>query len=423
MSRILASIIVLITSLWAHDDPLSQVIDRVTPSVVKIKVQRSEPIDESELVQSDAGGSGFVFNSPSYIVTNAHVVKNSQRISVMDYEGNEYPAQIIGKDDITDVAVLFAPLLKSAPLSASSEPQVRVGDHVFAIGAPYSLDFSTTYGIVSAINRVLVNYPYVRFIQTDAAINPGNSGGPLFNQNSDVVGLIATFFSKQGGYTNHGFAIPISKVTEIVQTIIKENSVRRGKMGADLVISERISRKIGYPYGVYCAHVDEGKAASKAGLQSGDLVIGFDNKNFTDNGEFHRVLESSRSGDTIHITYVRNKVIKETNLVLDQDSNTVQDIKNNAGSSDAAEKAGFIVDTQTLKILIAFGDALSSGIDPGDQLLTFNGSRIKTLKDFNEALSKIKEYETATMQVARNGEILNLIYGQLKKIKGYTTHN
>jgi len=423
VTKIFALAIVMVTALWAENDPLPQIIERVTPSVVKIKVQRSEPVDDSELVQSDAGGSGFVLISPSYIVSNAHVVKNAQRISVMDYQGNEYPAQIIGKDEITDVAVLYSPLFKSSPLSVSKDFPVRVGDNVFAIGAPYSLDFSVTYGIVSALNRVLHNYPNVRFIQTDAAVNPGNSGGPLFNQNGEVIGVIATFFSKQGGYTNHGFAIPIAKAVEIAQSIIKDRSIQRGSMGADLVLSERIARKMGSPYGIYCAHIDEGRAAHKAGLRSGDLIISVNNKNFTDNGEFHRILESSHPGDKLRITYARNKELNETVVVLDEKSDSIRDNRNNAGTSDAAEKAGLIVDAQTLSVLIAYGDAYNSGIESGDQLLTFNSSRIKNLKDLNESLSKLKEYETATVQVLRRGETLNLIYGQLKKIKGYSSHH
>lgn len=423
MSKILICTILWMSTLLAQNETLPQLIEHVSASVVKIKVQRSEPVDENELVQSDAGGSGFVFLAPTYVITNAHVIKNSQRISLVDNQGNEYSAEVVGKDDLTDIAVLHAPSLKSNVLVPSNDPNVKAGENVFAVGAPYSLDFSATYGIVSAVDRVLANYPYVRFIQTDAAINPGNSGGPLFNDRGQVIGLIATFFSKQGNYTNHGFAIPISKASLIAQKIIDNKRVHRGSLGAELVISERIARKIGYPYGIYCSHTEEGRAAYNAGLRSGDLIISLNDKNLNDIGEFHRALESAKPEDAFRIGYIRNKEKREALIIMDKDGTAFQERLSNAGSGDTAEKTGFIVEPKTLNVLLAFGDASAAGVETGDRIVMLNSNRLKSLKEFNEALGKLKEYETAILQVLRKGESINLVFSQLKKSKGYATLN
>lgn len=403
---------------------LSEHVQRVLPSIVKIKVQKSDlSDDENELTATDSGGSGFVLDNEHRIITNAHVIGDAKKISIIDSLNREYSAKLIAKDDKTDIAVLESSAF-SAPVLHESNSSVSAGDSVFAIGSPFSLGHSVTYGIVSANNRFLANYPYVRFIQIDAAINPGNSGGALFNQNGELIGMNSTYYSKQGNYTNIGFAIPISDVRRIATRLIQENPIQRGYLGAELLLSERISRKLGLKASAYISRIDPNSPAEKSGLRSGDAVVAVDDVHLRDGGEFHRYLEHSKPNQTLNLTFYRDKQKMNTDVTLGSFSNEKKE-SNNAGSADECEKIGLILkeDINGIHAIATFQTAKTVGIEAGDTIKEINKQSVTTIKELNSIIGKLKENEIALIKIERGNTSNILPIGTKTAIKPYITKN
>jgi len=420
-------ILSLFYSLLIASEPytnLSEQVKNVLPSVVKIKVQKSEPSnDESELTATDSGGSGFVLLDKSYIVTNAHVIGNAKKIALIDHQNNEYSAILIGKDDKTDIAVLQSKGLNENQLLERNS-SINVGEGIFAIGSPYSLGHSVTYGIVGAINRFLPNYPYIQFIQIDAAINPGNSGGPLFNQRGELVGMIATYFSKQGSYTNIAFAIPIADVHRIAALLIEEKKITRGYLGAELVSSERISRKLGQRASVFVSRIDPNSPAQQSGLQVGDLITGVNDTPIDDGGELHRYLEQSHPNEQVTLSLIREKQQKKVTLKLASASSQKKEIIN-AGTADSSEKLGLILREENSEIEVIFSHGIGKiiGINPKDRIKEINGIEIKSLHEFNTQLSKLKEGEIALIKIKRENSTFIAPIGNKTALKAYSSQN
>lgn len=419
---LLSSLIVL---LWGDQEnlSLSDRIKEVLPSVVKIKVQKSEPTDDNELTATDSGGSGFVFDSEQRIITNAHVIGDAKKISIIDSLNREYSAKLIAKDDKTDIAVLESSGFNAQVLKETNAT-VSLGESVFAVGSPFSLGHSVTYGIVSANNRFLANYPYVRFIQIDAAINPGNSGGALFNHKGELIGMNSTYYSKQGNYTNIGFAIPISDVRRIANRLIQENRIQRGYLGAELLLSERISRKLGHKASVYVGHIEPNSPADKIGLRTGDAIVAFNDIELSDGGEFHRYLEQSKANQTLSLTFYRDKQRMNADVTLERYPDAKKEI-NNAGSGDECEKIGLILSEENtlVRVVTSFQTAKSVGIEAGDAIREVNKQSIKSIKELNNCIAKLKETEITLMKIERNGILITIPIGTKTAVKAYLSNN
>lgn len=398
---------------------------KLLPSVVKIKVQRTEnSSDESELIQNDSGGSGFVFDSSHHILTNAHVIRDAKKIVVMDINNTEHPATLLAKDEKTDIAILKVRTLNAPMIPFGDSTQVSLGDNVFVIGAPYSLGLGVTVGVISALQRYLPNFPYQYFIQTDAAINPGNSGGPLFNQNAELIGMATMTFSKSGMYTNIGFAIPINEAVRIANLLVSKQKIDRGYLGADLLISDKLSRKLGYQSSLLITYVDPNGPAQTAELKAGDILTQLNDEKFTDNGMLHRYLERSKPGDSLKLTYIRDKKYANTMISLGIMPHITSPITN-IGTADQAEKLGLILEEKEseIEIIISYGSAKTSGFIKGDKIVQVNGDSIKTLKEFNTQLSKLKDNEIAMISLRRNKDLITLPLGSKTALWGNATSN
>lgn len=403
---------------------LSEQVKNVLPSIVKIKVQKSEPTgDENELTAGDSGGSGFILDNNSHIVTNAHVIGDAKKIAIIDYQNNEYSAVLVAKDDKTDIALLKSTAF-NAPSLLENNSTVSPGDGAFAIGSPFSLGHSVSYGIVGAINRFLPNYPYIRFIQIDAAINPGNSGGPLFNQQGELIGMVSTYFSKQGSYTNIAFAIPIADIHRIAAHLIEEKKITRGYLGAELLSSERISRKLGQKTSVFVSRVEPNSPAQESGLRTGDLIIGFNAILLNDAGELHRYLEQSRPNEIVTLTVIRER--QRQNITIKLGSIPAQKKETiNAGTADSSEKLGLILreENSEVEVIFSYGMAKMVGINPKDRIKEINGAEIRSIQEFNTQLSKLKEGEIALVKIKRESSTLVLPIGNKTALKVYSTQN
>lgn len=254
-------------------------------------------------------GSGFVIDTAGMVVTNNHVIADADEINIILNDGTKIPAEIVGRDKKTDLALLkFKPPEK--PLTAvkfGNSDSVRIGEWVVAIGNPFSLGGTVTAGIVSARNRD-IGGQYDAYIQTDAAINRGNSGGPLFNLNGDVIGVNTAIFSPTGGSVGIGFAVPSNIVTGVIDQLRQFGEARRGWLGVRIQeVTEEIAESLSIKpvRGALIAGVDDKGPAKPAGIESGDVIVKFDGKDIKTMKDLPRVVADTPVGKEVDVTVIR----------------------------------------------------------------------------------------------------------------------
>src|SRR5438105_2693380 len=227
-------------------------------------------------------GSGFIIDPAGLIVTNNHVIANAEQVTVTFSDDTTLQAQIIGRDAVTDLALLK--VNAKGPLPAANwgdSAQARVGDWVLAIGNPFGLGGSVTAGIISATARDIHSGPYDDYLQTDASINRGNSGGPMFNLAGEVIGINTAIYSPSGGSIGIGFAIPAALAQPIIEQLKATGKVERGWIGARIQpVTDDIAESVGVdkPRGAMIAAIDAGSPAAQGKLQPGDIILSYDGK-------------------------------------------------------------------------------------------------------------------------------------------------
>ena len=277
-----------VTPLYSKSLTLIEIFEKSEPGVVRVNVQRNETGE-----QTNALGSGFVFDKKGHIITNAHVVDKAKKIVVTFLDGRSYNAEIIGIDEFTDLAVIKvntdSTLLQ--PLSLGDSSNLKVGESIAAIGNPFGLSGSMTSGIVSQLGRLLPSgsgYSIPDVIQTDAAINPGNSGGPLLNMRGEVVGINTAIQSTTGEFTGVGFAIPSQTVVKIIPTLIEKGEYKHPWMGiSGRDIDPDLAKVLGLKdaVGFLIITVVENSPASKAGLIGSEKTIQVEGINYPMGGD------------------------------------------------------------------------------------------------------------------------------------------
>jgi serine protease Do len=274
--------------------------------------QRSAPRHVTSL------GSGFIIDRTGYIVTNNHVIEGADQITVTLNNGQTLPAKLIGRDDKTDLALLKVNPKTSLPYAHFGDSdKARIGDWVIAIGNPFGLGSTVTAGIVSARNRDINAGPYDDFIQTDASINRGNSGGPLFDAQGNVVGVNSAIFSPSGGSVGIGFSIPANLAKEVIGQLRQFGSARRGWIGVRIqALTNDIAEGFGIPstHGAIITQVTPNGPAAKAGIHSGDIVVGFNGKALEDSRALSRMVADTAIGKTTNIDVLRGG--KRTSLKI-----------------------------------------------------------------------------------------------------------
>src|SRR5882757_3183363 len=254
-------------------------------------------------------GSGFIIDASGYIVTNNHVIEDSDQITVSLQDGTQMPAKVIGRDVKTDLALLKVVSRKPLPATRFGDSdKARIGDWVIAIGDPFGIGSTVTAGIVSARNRNINAGPYDDFIQTDAPINRGNSGGPLFDMDGNVIGINSQIYTPSGGSVGIGFAIPANLAREVVGQLRQFGMARRGWIGVRIQpVTPEIAEGLGLPtsQGALVNDVTQGGPAAKAGLVNGDLVTGFDGKVVIDDRALPRIVADTPIGKTVSIDVMR----------------------------------------------------------------------------------------------------------------------
>jgi serine protease Do len=286
-----------------------------------------------------SSGSGVIFTSDGYIVTNNHVVAAAERIEV-NYNKRVYPAEIIGTDPSTDLAVIKINGKDLPAISLGSSKDLQVGEWVIAVGNPFSLASTVTAGIVSAKGRKIGiledKLPIESFIQTDAAINPGNSGGALVNKKGELVGINTAILSRTGSYTGYAFAVPVDIARKVFSDLVKYGIVQKAIFGGSVVEYDyahakkyNLDTRVENYQGVLLTAMDREGPASEGGLKPGDIITKVNGVSVNSQSAFEEELSYRYPGDQINISYLRDNKSATTTVTLVNVEGTTEIIKRN----------------------------------------------------------------------------------------------
>jgi len=289
--------------LAEFDSAISTVAEKVKPSVVNVKVMVTQEDFFGNTRTGEGVGSGIIYSSDGYIITNNHVVGDAIELTVTLNDGKEFPAKIIAADPNTDIAVIKIEATDLKPAEFVSVDDVKVGELAIAVGSPFGLQQTVTQGVVSAIGRDLSvsaeSLPMVDLIQTDAAINPGNSGGALVNSAGQVMGVNTIIYSTSGSSAGIGFAIPSDIAVNIANQIIKTGKVQLAFMGIEMGVNNTSVK------GVMISSTVAGYPAEKAGIKAGDVLTEFDGKAIENTYQLLAQIIRHNVGDTVKVKIYR----------------------------------------------------------------------------------------------------------------------
>ncbi|MFT5447168.1 MAG: serine protease Do [Gammaproteobacteria bacterium] len=264
----------------------------------------------SDQPQASGVGSGFIVDANGFVVTNHHVIKGADEIILTLSDGTEMQADVVGFDSKTDLALLKVQTDEPLPyVNFGDSRHARVGDWVVAVGSPFGLGGTVTAGILSARGRDIHSGPFDDFLQVDAPINRGNSGGPLFDETGQVIGVNTAIFSPSGGSVGIGFAIPSEIAADVISALKEDGHVKRGWMGVNIQgLSPELARSFGLdaPRGALVAGVLAGSPAAGAGIEVGDIIERFDDKEITKMRDLPRAVAATKAGRDVDVKILRN---------------------------------------------------------------------------------------------------------------------
>ena len=363
-------------------------------------------------------GSGFIVSPDGYIVTNHHVVKDADRITIHLADDREFDAELVGSDSHTDVALLRIDAEDLPVIPLGDSDKLNVGEWVLAIGNPFGLSDTVTSGIVSAKGRSTVGIAdFENFIQTDAAINPGNSGGPLVNLDGEVVGINTAIISHGGGNMGIGFAIPTNMAKQIINQLIENGSVTRAHLG---VLIQELTADLAGNFGLVDSHgvligdVTEDSAAAKAGLKPGDIIVGMNGDKVNEVGHFRNRIAMLSPGTKVTMKVWRDKAWEEIDVTLGQRQEELQIAPS---AKTGGSKLGITVQPLTKPLQEKFGyqegsgvivsevqpnsPAARAGIKLGSLILAANHQPIEDVDDLRTA---VNEAEDSVLLLVKDGE-------------------
>ncbi|HUI20161.1 MAG TPA: Do family serine endopeptidase [Methylocella sp.] len=400
---------------------------------------KEQPEQKPRERKSNSLGSGFVIDPSGIVITNNHVVEGANEVTVIFTDGQKMKAEIVGKDEKVDVAVLR--VKPDKPLKAvkfGDSEKMRVGDWVVAVGNPFGLGGTVTAGIISARHRNIDSGPYDNYFQTDAAINKGNSGGPLFNMAGEVIGINTAILSPSGGSIGIGFATPAATVLPVIDQLEKYGETRRGWLGVriqnvDDTIAESLN--LGPLRGALVAGTDEKGPAKAAGLKAGDVIIKFDGIDIKESRDLPKIVASEPVGKEVEIVVMRQgkqvtKTIKLGRLEENEKQIALAAKHEDGGKKGMAGPVGkalgmeFSSLTDELRQKFAIKSSVASGVvitdvDPdssaaekhveaGDVIVEINQEPVKEPSDIAKKIEALKSSgkKSALLLVANSqGEV------------------
>ena len=373
-----------------NEDPFMEFFKRLTPN--------APDFSEDDNATSANFGSGFIISPDGYILTNTHVIKGMTNIKVTLNDKRQYPAKLIGQDEKSDVALLKIEAKNLPTVKIGNPDELRSGEWVAAIGAPFGFENSVTSGIVSAKNRTLPDDGYMPFIQTDVAINPGNSGGPLFNLKGQVVGINSQIYSRSGGFMGISFAIPINVAMNVADQLKATGKVERGQLG---VVIQEVSYDLAKTFGLdkatgaLVAKVLAGSPAERGGLKVGDIIRSVNGNEVRSSSDLPMTISSLKPNQTVKLGVWRKGQMLDVEIKLgtQNDITTKAERQSNEGSDNvddfqfAAAGLTLIVNSNG-KIVVSNvkGIAANAGLRRGDILLEVAGKEVHSQEEFNAAI-------------------------------------
>jgi len=407
----------------------SSIVERAGPAVVNIsvtgKAQRNSNADQADdadpndplpdffkhfgpQFQQPRGpqithglGSGFIISADGLILTNAHVVDGAQEVTVKLTDRREFKAKVLGSDKQSDIAVIRIAAKDLPIVQIGNSSLLKVGEPVLAIGSPYGFDNTATAGIVSAKSRSLPDDNYVPFIQTDVAVNPGNSGGPLFNLKGQVVGINSQIYTQTGGYQGLSFSIPIDVAMKVEQQLVQHGKVTRGRLGVSVQeVNQALAESFGLSKseGALVSSVEKDSPAEKAGVQAGDVILGFDGQRIDHSVDLPTVVADAVPGSSEKLDIMRNGTAKSLTVVVGE----MKPVKNAGGNGNGEPQGRLGLAVRPLDkeeqqqigvrggLLVenVDGPAAVAGIESGDVILSLNGTAVTGVEQLRNLVSK-----------------------------------
>src|ERR1700737_4360743 len=427
----------------AQPQGFADLVERVKPSVISVKVTMKERVSDAANQSDDGGsgspmerffrqfggpdgvpqnpgregrhgemmgqGSGFFISSDGFAVTNNHVVDGADKVEVTTDAGKTYTAKVIGADPRTDIALIKVEGGADFPFVKLSEGKARIGDWVLAVGNPFGLGGTVTAGIVSASGRDIGSGPYDDFIQIDAPVNKGNSGGPAFNMLGEVVGVNTAIYSPSGGSVGIAFSIPAATVEKVIAQLKDKGSVSRGWIGVQIQpVTQDIADTMGLKQteGALVADPQANGPAAKAGIESGDVITAVNGESVKDARELARTIGGLPPGNAVKLNVLHKGQDKVVDLTLGQLPNSVEakaDTDNNNGDKGGVNRG---TDVPKLGLTLAPANSVAGAgkdgvvvteVDPqsaaaergfkeGDVILEVAGKSVANVKDVREAI-------------------------------------
>lgn len=405
-----------ISSMESLQSTFVDIAKKVKPSVVCVKVEESfihPPVPRKEVprgeIPIEAKGSGIIIDEKGHILTCYHVIKEAKGIEVVLFDGQEFPAEVIGKDATTDLAVLKIESKKGlTKTKLGDSDKINPGEWAIAIGNPYGLDQSMRVGIISGIGPFKEEPQEFDFIQIDAGVAPGDSGGPALNIKGEVIGVISSTHNKVG------LVIPINIAKEIAREIIEKGEVTRGYLGVRAQsLTSDLAREFGFDgkQGVLVGGIIEDSPADKGGIEVGDIMVRFNMKKVTNTRELSRLVAKTPPDKTVKIELFRDKHLKNLDIKIGEAKQIP------VLAERLSEEYGMVAQEITPEFMKRFGleegkgvviskvkagtPASRAGVRPGDIIIELGKKKIRSIDDYCHILDEIGMDKNVLMLIRR----------------------
>jgi serine protease Do len=448
----------------------ADIVERVKPSVISVKVNIKEKLSKDDDDDSPfkpgspmerffrrfggpdgfppglrghghgvvtGQGSGFFISADGYAVTNNHVVDGADKVEVTTDDGKSYKAKVIGTDARTDLALIKVEGGSGFSFARLSDGKPRIGDWVLAVGNPFGLGGTVTAGIVSASGRDIGNGPYDDFLQIDAPVNKGNSGGPAFNTNGEVIGVNTAIYSPSGGSVGIAFSIPAPTVASVIAQLRDKGSVSRGWIGVQIQpVTSDIADSLGLKKaeGALVAEPQANGPAAKAGIESGDVITAVNGETVKDARELARTIGGFAPGKAVKLNVLHKGQDKVVNLTLGQLPNTIEakadtDDDNNGSSTHGTDvpklgmtiaPANSVAGAGKEGVVVTEVDPKSAaaerGFKEGDVILEVAGKNVANAGDVREAINAARsDNKNSVLMRVKTGGVLRFVAVPLAK--------